>query len=242
VFAGSGIVVVLRSGTLLALGLDRPRELWRAELGTDKVGGLASWSGGVAVSLPGGIVRIFGPNGRPLRDIEARGELAGPLFAEGGRLYFSREDGFLCSADPASGSVHWRVRLGGTLAAPPTRDGGRLFLAAENGVLFALGRGGGDVLWWRPLLSRNAYRPVLWQGRVIGSCRSPALTAYFPKTGVVAGEFTGALNVTSDPAAVGDALIISAYDKESGLGTLLFLQPPAPAPETSGKNKGVQTP
>jgi outer membrane protein assembly factor BamB len=61
-----------------------------------------------------------------------------------GLLYACADSGLLTCRDPATGSQHYRVRLGSrgtSFSASPVAAGGRLYLAAERGKVYVVAAG-----------------------------------------------------------------------------------------------------
>jgi outer membrane protein assembly factor BamB len=236
VFLGPAIVIGLRSGGVIALAGEHPRELWRSGDGDAPIREIAVWRGRLLVAGSDGRIAILGADGRIDGALDAGGPISGALTLDEDVLYVGRRDGLLCALDLAAAKVRWRMRLGGTPNGPGLIDERRLFLAADSGVLFALNKNGGDILWWRPLPSRMVFAPILWQGRLAAASISPILSSYRPATGEPLGDYKNPGDADADPMIRDGRLLLHVYDADRREGTLLFLAPPA----KSEPIKGVQ--
>jgi len=230
-----GVVVAFESGAIAVLSLERPEEVWRINFDNGAARSMAVWNDRIVVADGEGKLRVLAANGSAGPPIDAGAPVSGPLTVEDNRLYAGREDGVLFCSDLIRRYIRWTRRTGGTLFAPPFLEGRSIYAATANGVLYALSKNSGEMEWWRPLNSRGAFTPAFWQGKIVASSMSPVLVSFDPKSGEVTGEFRRAGDWSSDPRPLDGALLIHAYDRQSGQGTLVFLQPPPSAPAKTNK-------
>jgi outer membrane protein assembly factor BamB len=208
-------------------------ETWRYASGSALRAGPAFWYGAVLIGSDDGRLRLLGPGGRLLREIDVGGLPGGPLFTDPSRIYVPLADGTMRSFDPASGRRLWTFKLGATLTAPPVADETRLYFTASNGVLFCLDKRRGDLAWWHSLPAKSPFSPWVAEGQVFAASLSPVLAAFKADNGDKAGTFDAGGELRAGAVRVADKLLINIYDPDTGRGTLVFLKGEAakvPAP------------
>jgi outer membrane protein assembly factor BamB len=149
--------------------------------------------------------------------------VAGPLFVDRDRLYFSLKDGTFHCLRLASKKRLWTIKTGGYLASLPAADDQRIFFVTSNNVLFCLNKKSGNLDWWRVISSRAAFSPAIRDEQVFVASRSPILVA-LKKNGDPAGTYDAGGALSSAPHCFGENLLINAYNPETAKGALIFIK------------------
>ena len=75
----------------------------------------------------------------------------------GSNIFLVSDNGIASCRDVASGTLHWRQRLGGNFSASPVHAGGRIYLQSEQGVCTVISAS----REYRQLSSTDLAEPIL---------------------------------------------------------------------------------
>lgn len=137
--------VPTRSGTLLAIDLDRGLVRWRADLETAV--SPAVGDGRVFAAVDGLLTALDTETGRVLWKTPVPGRIAAPLYWDTGWLVVSNEAGDLAAFRADDGSFVWRQTIGSPLALAPVPALDRLYLALGDRRVISADLDTGTVRW-----------------------------------------------------------------------------------------------
>jgi len=222
------LFITIAGASLVALDAASGNEVWRFAANEAIQTEPVFWSHQILIGTAGGKIRFLTAFGGLGSTFESGGSLAGPLFVDANKLYFTLEDGtFYCLA-LASKKVLWKIRTG-SLTALPATDSGRIYFATSNRTFLGLNKRNGNLDWWRNLTTRTPFRPAIVGGQIVASLSSSILVAYRKESGEPTGVFNAGDALKSAPVYLGGHLWIGTFNPETSKGAIVILksQPPA---------------
>jgi outer membrane protein assembly factor BamB len=182
------------------------------------------WNERIIFGTAEGKLYFLLPSGRLDAVFEAGAGVAGPLFIDLNRLYFSLEDGTFHCLNLASRKRLWKIKTGGFLTSQPASDEKRIFFAVSNNILFCLDKKGGDLTWWQSLSSQAPFSPAVCGDQVLAAALPNLLIAYKKKTGEYVGGFNAGEELKAAALRHDEHLLIGTYNPETLKGSLMFLK------------------
>ncbi len=213
VFHGDIVLVVDRSGSLMALRRGTGQKLW--VFATGDLSGLLP-----APVVSGDSVLLASVDG-PLRSLSrTSGELLwvrdgipceGAPVAADGELIAATTDGELVGVSVAEGGkVLYRRALPGPVHSDLQLDGTRVFLTTTNGWLVCVRVGGGGEMWRVALGSGTAAAPCVAHDLVAAVSTDGRLLVVRAKDGAVQWEATGLGEMARKPAVARQQLLVAS--------------------------------
>ena len=229
------VFLIMAEINLVALESASGNELWRFKAGGAIRTAPVFWNQQVIFGTADNKVYFLRSPGLLSATFETGTEVAGPLFVDRDRLYFSLKDGTFHCLRLASKKRLWTIKTGGYLMSLPAADDQRILFVTSNNVLFCLNKKSGNLDWWRVIFSRAAFSPAIGDEQIFVASRSPILVA-LKKNGEPAGTYDAGGALSSAPHCFGENLLINTYNPETAKGTLIFIKGAAP-PEDPSKKK-----
>jgi len=227
--------LIMNEVNLVVLDAAHGNEVWRFKAASAIRTSPVFWNRQIICATAEGKLHFLPPPGQSISTYKSGAAVAGPLFIDQNRLYFSQEDGtFQCLELTAKKNL-WKIKTGGFLTSLPAVDEKRIFLRTSNHVLFCLRKKSGILDWWRSLSWPAPYSPTVGDGLVFIAALSPVLTAFKKETGERAGTYDAGNVLQSAPLCLGGCLVISTFNLETSKGALVFLKGRAPEEGDSKK-------
>ncbi len=227
------VYFVCDNGYLLRLRRDDGKEVWRYDLGDERVSRVIGhpevfdwdWHGpkpevadGVVYvgSGAGGFHAIDAATGARKWRIATSGKVRGGAAVAGDKVIFGSADHFVYALDRATGKELWRFDTGAEVEDRPLVEGTRVFIGNRGAGLFALDLSTGERLWklffWGSWLEST---PVLADGILyVGSSDLRRVSAIRPEDGKVLWRSDVYGWTFGTPLLVGDRIFVGAAGGE----------------------------
>jgi len=225
------LFLTIADASLIALDAASGEESWRFNAEGAIQTGPVFWNHQILIGTAGGKIHFLTAFGRLGSTFETGGSLAGPLFVDANRSYFTLDDGALYCLALASRRILWKVKTG-SLTALPAADDERIYFATSNRTLYGLNKGNGNLDWWRILTARTSFRPAIVGAQIAASLSSSILAVYRKENGELLGIFNAGDAHKSAPIYLEGCLWIGTFNSETSKGAIVILksQPPKAEP------------
>jgi outer membrane protein assembly factor BamB len=179
-------------------------------------------TGTVVAGTRDGVLRGYGPDGRPLWRFEAAGRFVAAPRVSGATVYAGSSDGILYAVDVASGRERWRHAAGEEVGTTPVVANGVVYVATLQDTLLALDAATGAWRWHHRreaptgFTVRGAAGPAVAGATVYGAFSDGSVVALDAATGAVrwqrkvapAGSY---VDVDSTPVVSEGRVYVAAY-------------------------------
>jgi outer membrane protein assembly factor BamB len=197
--ADDRVLLLRRSGELMALRASDGEPVWRRELGaaTSYAPARVSANAIVLTLADGRVLALDDRSGETIWVRSLPGSLSAPAVGRD-RVLVGSTNNFFYALDARSGAERWRWRTGGDVVGAAAA-GDRVYFVSLDNVLRAVDRDNGNQLWKAALATRPASPPVAFDDVVVFAGLAPRVDAYDGRTGESLGTFTAPSDLEGVP-------------------------------------------
>ncbi len=218
--------VPLKSGELVAVGLERGEIRWKLELATAFT---PATGDGLVFAAGDGVVLAFEDRtGKTAWRTPLEGTLASPVFFDAGFLLVSKSDGELVGIRAEDGTILWRHNLNAPPVIAPAASGDRLFVGLKGGQVVAIDRDAGQPLW-SVALPEDATGLLALEDQLVVGTRANRMLSLDPQRGRTRWDWRVGADVTGAAVADDKRIYFAARDNmlralDRGNGNLRWKQ------------------
>lgn len=223
------------SGTLISLDRLEGKNLWSFQAGKGIRTNLVDSGGLVCFGSDDGRIYLLDKNGTLLKKIKVNGHAGANLLSEGQFLYFGTDEPAISCLDLKTERIKWQVKTGAEILSPPVIQDKRLYFFCWNSVLYCLNKKSGEIQWWQAMPSRSPFALEVVEDKVVAASLSPVVVSFDRITGKNLGNYDAGQEIKSNPLWIEPYLLISLYNQQTGMGTLVFLKKEVKASLESSK-------
>ncbi len=217
-----------RAGSVHALRVSRPEELWKRELGAPIQAGVTFHEGSVTTGCASGSVfRLRASDGLVRWETRLPGPVRSTPTVAYGRAYVGCGDGVLRALDWASGEVLWAYPIGRLIESKPAVSDGCVVVGAWDQRVHCVRALTGEPLWSTETAQSVYYSPAtsacaIRDGRAFCAAPDNTIRALDLTTGEQLWEAEGMAGYTSPTFTEEGTLVYGTMD-----GNLIGLDPAA---------------